>query len=423
MGVPLVLGLDFGTSGARACVMAASGAVDAMEQVSFDSVTADERTAMWQSVLAELIECVPPRTRARLAALAIDGTSGTLLACDAAAAPVSAALMYDDARALDQAAMIAAVAGADHPVATPTSALAKALWLLPQLPAEPGLFFAHQADWLAALLTGQAGYSDWHNALKLGFEPATGDWPDWMAALLPSERLPSVQRPGTPIGRACSSLAKKLGLSAAPQVRAGTTDSIAAFLATGVQAPGEAVSSLGSTLALKLVSHARVDDARYGVYSHWFGRYWLAGGASNAGGAVLRQFFTDEELARLSAQIDPAQASGLDYYPLPRVGERFPEFDPAKTPILTPRPNEPTQFLHGMLEGLARIEATGYQRLMALGATQLTRVHSTGGGADNPTYAALRARALRVPVTRPEHHTAAYGSARLACLGQAVFPL
>jgi sugar (pentulose or hexulose) kinase len=54
-------------------------------------------------------------------------------------------------------------------------------------------------------------------------------------------------------------------------VCAGTTDSIAAFVAAGVSQPGEAVTSLGSTLAVKLLSQQRVDDAAYGVYSHKLG--------------------------------------------------------------------------------------------------------------------------------------------------------
>jgi D-ribulokinase len=41
-----------------------------------------------------------------------------------------------------------------------------------------------------------------------------------------------------------------------------------------VTEPGEAVTSLGSTLAVKLISMKRVDEAAYGVYSH---RLRLAG--------------------------------------------------------------------------------------------------------------------------------------------------
>ena len=45
--------------------------------------------------------------------------------------------------------------------------------------------------------------------------------------------------------------------------------------------PGDAVTSLGSSLALKLVSSTRVDDSTKGVYSHRLCGNWLVGGASN----------------------------------------------------------------------------------------------------------------------------------------------
>mmetsp|Transcript_9405 Transcript_9405/g.19249 ORF Transcript_9405/g.19249 Transcript_9405/m.19249 type:complete len:99 (-) Transcript_9405:589-885(-) len=74
------------------------------------------------------------------------------------------------------------------------------------------------------------------------------------------------------------------------RVVSGTTDSIAAFIASGANRLGDACSSFGSTLALKLLSSKRVDDAGFGVYSHRFpvddadGQpLWLPGGASNAG--------------------------------------------------------------------------------------------------------------------------------------------
>ncbi|GKF42860.1 hypothetical protein Tco_0126202, partial [Tanacetum coccineum] len=84
------------------------------------------------------------------------------------------------------------------------------------------------------------------------------------------------------------------------------------------------VTSLGSTPAIKLLSTTRIEDARFGVYSHRLDDKLLVGGASNTGGAVLRQLFSDEQLENLSKQIDPMEPSLLDYYPLPTEGERFP---------------------------------------------------------------------------------------------------
>ena len=58
---------------------------------------------------------------------------------------------------------------------------------------------------------------------------------------------------------------------------AAHADSTSAFIAAGVQGPGEAVSSWGSTFAAKLLSDRRVDNAQYGVYSQRIGNSWLVG--------------------------------------------------------------------------------------------------------------------------------------------------
>ncbi|RYR52074.1 hypothetical protein Ahy_A06g027007 [Arachis hypogaea] len=80
------------------------------------------------------------------------------------------------------------------------------------------------------------------------------------------------------------------------------------------------------------MSNTRIEDSRFGVYSHRLDDKWLIGGASNTGGAVLRQLFTDDQLEELSEHIDPSKTSLLDYYPLPKTGERFPVADPNLAP-------------------------------------------------------------------------------------------
>lgn len=174
---------------------------------------------------------------------------------------------------------------------------------------------------------------------------------------------------------------------------------------------------MGSTLAIKLLSSTRVDDARFGVYSHRLDDMWLVGGASNTGGAVLRQYFTDKQLEELSEQINPMEASPLDYYPLQAVGERFPVADPKMAPRLHPRPESDAEYLHGILESIARIEAKGYSLLRDLGATQVDEVFTAGGGAKNDKWMKIRERLLGLPVTRAIHTEAAYGAALLALKG------
>ncbi len=134
--------------------------------------------------------------------------------------------------------------------------------------------------------------------------------------------------------------------------------------------------------------------------------------------AVFRRPHTWPHSAK---QIDPAIASPLDYWPLPKPGERFPVNDPQRAPRLTPRPADDAEFLHGLLESLGRIEARGYGLLAELGATPLRRVETAGGGAQNPAWTHIRQRLLGVPVTRAAHTEAAYGAALLARDGQKLF--
>jgi sugar (pentulose or hexulose) kinase len=292
------------------------------------------------------------------------------------------------------------------------------LWLKKRLGLTGARLYLNQADWLSGLLSGRVGMTDYHNALKMGLDLDELKWPAWVEYLADIDYLPVPVAPGSRLATVSRPRARYLGIHPGCMVHAGTTDSIAAFLAAEVTQSGDAVTSLGSTLVLKLLSNTRVESGQHGVYSHWFGERWLAGGASNAGGAVLRQFFDDHTLAALSEKIDPAVASPLDYIPLPKPGERFPVNDPALAPRLSPRPADDAEFLHGLLESLARIETRGYGLLAELGATPLGRVETAGGGAQNPVWTRIRQRLLGVPVERAAHTEAAYGAALLARDGQ-----
>jgi len=328
--------------------------------------------------------------------------------------------VYDDYRATDQAAAIAVHAPGHSAARGPASALAKLLWLRDQgLPADRRVL--SPADWLAGQLHGRFDSSDWNNALKFGFDPQVPGWPRWLDGLaIPSAWLPArVLAPGAPAGVITKAAAAATGLPAGTRIVAGTTDGVAGFLAAGPLEPGEGVTSLGSTLVLKIRSPAPVFDAARGVYSHRLAGDWVAGGASNSGGAALARFFDAAQIQQLSREIDPDRPSGCDFYPLPRPGERFPDCDPAREPVVGPRPDDDLQFLHGLLEGVARIEAAGYAALANLGAPRLTAVRTVGGGAANETWRRIREHTLGVPVRAAPHDEPAYGAALLAA-GRAV---
>jgi sugar (pentulose or hexulose) kinase len=406
----MFLGIDFGTSGARACVINAHKSI--LWELRVNYPDAATQTAMdWRDALYTLLGALPPTIANDLQTISIDGTSGTVLLCDERLEPIGPALLYNDSRASVEAAQLKTIAPENNIVCSATSSLAKFLWLTRHYPHTQ--HFLHQADWLTALLSGQPGISDYHNALKTGYDIEKLCWPNWILALPHADLLPQVVSPGAAIGKIQPKVAARFGITAKCVLYAGTTDSIAAFMASGIDTTGVGVTSLGTTLVLKQLSTVRIEAPECGIYSHRYGGLWLVGGASNAGAGVLRQYFDDARLTELSAQIDATQNSPLDYYPLPKAGERFPVYAPALHPRLTPRPPDDAAFLHGILQGLARIEATGYAKLAQLGAAPIKRVMSNGGGAHNSVWRQIRARILKLPVETCPHAEAAYGSALL----------
>lgn len=418
--MPHALGIDFGTSGVRACAIDSDGVILAEARTGLPApqragtAVSQDPGQWWQALERVLDELAARSALARVERIAVDGTAATLLLCTPDGTPLTPALMYNDARAADPLARIAAAAPPEAPVHSASSSLAKLLWLRERYPVE-GARALHQAEWIAGRLSGRFDQGDENNALKLGYDPVRRRWPEWLQRLgLDAGLLPAIQPAGTPLAPLLPDLARRWGFPAAATICAGTTDSTAAVIATGASRPGQAVTVLGSTLVLKVLSPQPVFAPDYGIYSHRLGSLWLAGGASNAGGAVLRQHFSEAELAALTPRLRPDRPTCLDYYPLPAPGERFPWNDPRRLPKLHPRPTSDLKFFQGILEGLARIERSGYRRLRDLGAPWPTQVLSSGGGAGNAPWRAIRARLLQCQVSLAAQQEAAYGSARLA---------
>ena len=362
-----------------------------MRAVRLDAADRRDPARLWAAV-AEILGGLD---LSAVGVLAVDGTSGTLLAVREDGTPASGLSLYSDA----------------PPPGTHAPVVARAI-VLQALPGAVRIL--HEADWVTAQFSGQFDITDENNALKTGYDPVARTWPDWLDQTgLRRAMLPRVVAAGVRIGRITAAAAQRFGLPATASIAAGTTDGCASFVATGADRVGDGVTALGSTMTLKLLAPTPVAATEYGIYSHRLGDLWLPGGASNTGGAALAGFFTPGEIAALSKRIDPAVPSPYDYYPLSARGERFPVNDPTLQPRVTPRPADDAAFLHGLLEGIARIEALGFQRLAECGAPTVRRVLTTGGGASNEAWTKIRARVLGVPVLSANAE-AAQGAAMLA---------
>ena len=106
---------------------------------------------LWRAALLEVLrELAAGPHGTRIRAIAVDGTSGTLLLADADGEPLAPARMYNDTSGAGLAQRIAALAPPESGAHGAASPLARLLLMQQD---HPGARYAlHQADWLAGLL-------------------------------------------------------------------------------------------------------------------------------------------------------------------------------------------------------------------------------------------------------------------------------
>ena len=434
----LFLGIDVGTGGVRALALSGTGEVVGRSSVPLDEAILSPREgrheqppgAWWEAVGAATSRLVNDLQHAgaspqQLAAVAVDGTSGTLVALDRAGDPLRPAMMYNDPRAAAEAEQLNRLAG---PFCEKLGyrfkssfALAKIVWLRNH---EPAVFaktarFVHQADYVAGRLTGTPGVSDYSNALKTGYDLVDECWPGWIDDL-PGlrERLPRVVAPGSRLGLVSDRAAAATGLPQGLPVVAGATDGTAACLASGLRRPGDYNTTLGTTLVFKGLSHQICRHPEGLIYCHKLpGGLWLPGAASNTGGEWIGTHFNGADLPAMDAAAGRRLPVECVAYPLVRTGERFPFLSETAQGFFLPEPADPVDRYAACLQGVAFLERRAYDCLERVAGTSGGAVFSTGGGSRSDVWMQCRADVTGRPLHRPDCPESAFGTALLAAAG------
>lgn len=247
------IGIDLGTSGCRATAINDSGDVLAQSQRTIPAAKQvppyceQDPQQHWKIVIGVLSNLFSKLTLYNVVRIAVDATSGSVLLVNCNGDPLTPLLMYNDARAVTSAEIIKHVAPAESGAHGASSGLAKLLHLQQQFDLTNNVKLLHQADWINFKLGAELAVTDYNNALKTGYDAVNLCWPEWLKQLVPETALPKVVSPGTIIGQLSATLSEQFNLENIPNIVAGTTDSLAAVLATGIDKPGQAVTSLGST--------------------------------------------------------------------------------------------------------------------------------------------------------------------------------
>lgn len=430
----LVVGIDIATQDVRVVVCDGNGGVRAF---STEELPVPERpragwseqdAAVWwprvASALRQVTDDLGPAAGG-IVSLAVSATSGTVVLVDDHGEPVGPALLYDDQRASSEAerARDAAPRRWDS-LGLRVSAsfgLPKWAWLLtqPEL-AGRARRACHVPDLVLAHLTGAPPPTDTSHALKSGYDPLKGEWvEEAMDALgIPRRLLPEVAPPTAVAGAVSAEAASCTGLPAGCRVRLGMTDSCASQLAAGADQPGRFVSVLGTTLAVKGATVDLLHDPTGAVYSHRHpDGWWLPGGASNTGGAALREGFAGADLADLDGKAADHGPARFVSYPLLGSGERFPFVQREAEGFRDGSPDGEVDAYRATLEGVAFLERLSFAHLHALGARLQPPLAVVGTGSRSRTWNAIRATTLGLPLVVPERAETSFGACVLAAAG------
>jgi len=415
----LSLGLDIGTSGVRGICISNDCRIVASAKAGIQDSSREalQNPLSWKEMLNHVLADIGRQINLKdVASIAVDGQSGTVLLCDDEGGLfANTSLLYNDAPSEETVRELTKYIGSCP------ATLGRAFELWKKLEQPKKFHVVHQADWIAGLFCGCFNQSDENNALKTGYSPLTKSW-DFPQEKLPfnATALPAICVPSSLRGMAKTNFSKNSGLSTKCRLVSGTTDGTAGFIAASdLQnlSAGTAVTSLGTTLVIKIVADKDIESAQFGVYSHKLMDVWVAGGASNSGAGTLLNYFSPQQLDELSRKIDPKVASPMNYYPLLVKGERFPVNDLEMVSSVEPRPDSDVEFLAGLFESIARIEKQAYETLDSLGAPYPTIIKTVGGGSHNAVWTKIRERVLGVQVITAEQPSAAFGSALIAQFG------
>ena len=437
----MFLGLDIGTEGTRASIYDSDGKQCAKAEGSLTTyrpkhnwIEHDARE-WWSSVSHSVRECVGriPSVNS-IKAVAVCGTSGTIVPIGDHGEPLRPAILYSDTRATLQAEELSRDEEIKQLGKTQSSkmdasgGLAKILWIARN---EPEVFrktykFLATTDYIVLRLSGRI-FCDYFNAAKTSMNLLTREWPRNTLERfgIPPRTLPDLKEPGTLIGELTEMAARETGLREGTLVVAGATDGIAGFISSGAVEPGQACEVTGTTQVFHVTTDKLTPDPMGRIYYHVHPKhgYWIAGGASSGGGIILRwlhdKLLPNESFEKLDEEAEAVEPlSGGLLCEAAMTGERAPRWDPSVSGMLiglTPKTGS-AHIYRSMMEGVAFLLKAIIDVCHDLGIP-VREIRSAGGGARSRIWRQIKADVLGKEVVVPEDPSSTLGVAMLASIG------
>lgn len=433
---PVVIGVDIGTTSTKVIAFDATGAAQAAHRVSYSldephpGYAEQDPEVIVAAVLQATRETVV-RCNAPIAGLSFSSAMHSLIAIDAAGAPLTPSMTWADVRATDQAERLRADSGAAElhrrtgtPL-QPMSPLLKLLWIRenhPELLATTAHWIGIK-DYVLQRLCGQllCDHSMASATGLLDISLLTWDTEALELAGLSPDRLPPLVPSRHVLAGLDPTVARHLAVPPATPVVIGAGDGPLANLGVGAVRAGVAACSIGTSGAVRVV----VDEPTVDVSGETFcyalceGR-WVTGQAISNGGVVLD--WAAESLApdlagpgdvlEVAAQAPPGSDRLIM---LPQLlGERAPHWTPWSRAAVVgvTRDHGRPHLLRAAVEGVC-FQVAAVVRSLRDAGHRIDEVRATGGFARSRLWRQILSDVLDMPV--------GYGDTEQgSCLGAAL---
>lgn len=444
-----LLGIDIGTSSAKAVLVDPDGALLGVAAADYPidqphpGWAEQDPEAWWRAAVQAVRGALAQAgvAAAEVAAIGLAGQMHGAVLLDSAGAPTRPAIIWPDQRAAAQVEEATRAVGLGRLGRLTGNRLAAGfaaaslLWLLGH---EPGALAAADKlilpkDYVRLRLTGRVATDVSDASGTLLFDVAQRRWAtdllvEWK---LPHWLLPEVLESSDVAGELRAEAAEELGLLPGTPVAAGAADQACQALGSGLLDPGLASCTIGTGGQLLTPLAAPLYDPalRLHTFCHALRGRWYSMGAILAAGLSLSWFrqhlaaegVTFDDLAQEAASV-PAGAEGLLFLPY-LVGERTPHFDPGARGALiglTLRHGR-AHIVRAIMEGVAFALRDGLEVMRALGPGPAQVVSAGGGGSKQP-WQGILASVFGLPVMPAAGaERTAVGAALLAGLATGVY--
>jgi xylulokinase len=449
-GGPLFLGVDVSTTGSKALLVDAAGAVVASATSPHSLQTPrplwseQQPHEWWQAASRSIRDALEQADAAgdTVAAVGLTGQMHGLVLLDEEGEPLRPAILWNDQRTAAQCDEIRARVGAERLIQlTGNDALTgltapKVLWVREH---EPEVYARVRhillpKDYVRYRLSDTLAMDKADGSGTLLFDLRQRTWSAEMLAALdipPAWLPPTFEGPETTatVGAAAAQLT---GLAPGTPIVAGGGDQAAQAVGVGAVRPGVLALTLGTSGVVFATTdgpliepHGRLHAFCHAVPGQWH----LMGVMLSAAGSL--QWYRDTlaphaSFAELLAEAEavPAGSDGLLFLPY-LSGERTPYADPLARGAwvgLTLRHTR-AHLTRALLEGVAFGLADCFELMRAVGLGAAEQVRVSGGGARGELWLRILANVLAtelVPVEASEG--AAFGAALLAGVGAGAWP-